>query len=179
MTQFNIGDTVYQASAGQEGIWVACPECLGSGRLRVIMGDDSEVSIACVCCDRGYEGSQGRIATYQFRASVTQHTVSGIEAQQRDSGVRVRYSFGCYSNEAENVFATREEAMARAAVIVTEHEAEETKRLKHKMKDSRKWSWNVHYYRAEIRRAEETIKCMKERLAVAPKNIKDLDKLKA
>ena len=69
--KFSIGDTVYQSQAGQEQMWVTCPECLGSGRLCVIVGDDSEVSIPCVCCERGYEGSSGRIQSYRFMARTT------------------------------------------------------------------------------------------------------------
>ena len=179
MTQFNIGDTVYQASAGQEPIWVTCPECLGSGRLRVIMGDDSEVSIACVCCERGYEGSPGRIQTYRFMTRTTEHTVTGVEAQQRESGLRVRYSFGCWSSEAENVFATREAALVHAAALVAEHEVEETKRLKYKEKQHKTWASNVAYWRSQIRRAKEDIARYEARLAVAPKNCKEADKLEA
>jgi hypothetical protein len=168
--KFNIGDVVYQAQAGQEQIWVMCPECLGSGRLRVILGDDSEVSIACVCCERGYEGSPGKRHSYAFMARATAHKVTGVEAQQREDGLRVRYSFGYYSSESENVFATREEALTRALQLVTEHEAEEKKRLGFKEKQYKTWSWNVSYWRGEIRRAKETIQRCEDRLAVAPKN---------
>ena len=176
MNKFSIGDVVYQSQAGQEQMWVTCPECLGSGRLRVIMGDDSEVSIPCVCCERGYEGSPGRIQSYRFMARTTEHTITGVDAQTGGGGLHVRYSFGCYSAEEENVFTTRDEALLRANTLVSEHEAEEIKRLKYKEKQHKTWAWNVSYWRGVIRRAKEEITRAEARLAVAPKNPKEVDK---
>ena len=170
MTKFNIGDVVYHATAGQEHIWITCPECLGSGRLRVTLGDDSEVSIACVCCERGYEGSPGRIQTYRFEGNATERTITGMEVRQ---GQPTRYSFGCWSTEETNLFATRREAGDRALVLVQEHEAEETKRLKYTEKDYKTWAWHVSYWRSQIRRAKEAIAGAEARLAVAPKTRAD------
>lgn len=176
MTQFNIGDTAYFASAGQEPSWITCPECLGSGRLRVILGDDSEVSIACVCCERGYEGSPGKIQTRVLHASVEGFLVTGVETHMRDDVLTVRYSNRQWSVEADRLFATYAEAFAQAEVLVAAKQAEETKRLSYKMKQTRTWTWNVSYYRREIRNAQQTIERMQARLNVAPKNPKAVDK---
>lgn len=177
MPQFNIGDIVYQAHAGMEKIWVVCPECLGSGRLRVILGDESEVSIACVCCYRGYEGgSPGKISTYEFQANTQESIVQGIETRLVDGVIRSRVCFaGGYFSEDQNVFATREEAQHRSNELALEHAAEEAKKLKYKEKDHKTWAWNVSYWKAEIRRAKAAIYRCEARLAVAPKNIKEED----
>lgn len=177
MTKFNIGDTAYLARAGQEQVWITCPECLGSGRLRVILGDDSEVSIHCVCCERGYEGSPGRIQTYAFRSTAERVTISGIEVHTRDGVVKTRYSSNSWSIDDENLFATREEAMVRAATVVTEHAAEEKKRLGYKEKQHKSWASNVAYWRSQIRHNKEEITRYEARLAVAPKHPKEADKL--
>ena len=179
MTKFNIGDVAYRAHAGQERIWITCPECLGSGRLRVILGDESEVSIACVCCECGYEGSPGRIQTYAFRSEVQEAEIVGVESEVRDGGLRTRYKFnGCYIVDEKDLFATHEDAQARAGELVLEHEVEEVKRLKYKEKQTKTWAWNVSYWRHEIRRAKETIERATVRLNVAPKNIKEADKVR-
>lgn len=172
MAKFNIGDIVYQAEANQDQVWITCPECAGSGRLRVILGDDSEVSIACVCCERGYEGSPGRIQTYEFRSRTSEDKVTGVEERLN---YLTRYYFGCYSSEEINLFATREEALERAAVLVAEHAAEETKRLRYKEKQHKTWAWNVSYWRRGIRNAQAEIARYEARLAVAPKNTKEID----
>lgn len=176
MTKFQIGDVVYQANAGPKSTWVICPECLGSGRLRVILGDDSEVSIACVCCENGYHGSLGKLSTYQFLAEVDTITITGVDAQTRNGQLQVRYSFGSRSIEDSDVFATLPEAAARAEQLVKEHEAKETKRLSYKEKKHKSWAWNVSYWRGQIRDAKQTIAGAEARLAVVPKNSKQIDK---
>lgn len=169
MTKFNIGDTAYRAHAGQERIWITCPECLGSGRLRAILGDDSEVSIACLCCERGYEGSPGKIQTYEFRAEVHTGTITAIEVREG----KLRYSMNGYSSDNNYIFSTHEDALARTVSLLEEHKTDETNRVKSKEKQHRSWVWNVSYWRGEIRRAKETIARCEARLAVAPKNRKD------
>lgn len=177
MTKFNIGDTIYFARAGQETIWITCPECLGSGRLRVIMGDDTQVSIACVCCERGYEGSPGKIQTHAFRASPEQKTITGIEVSGYGDNQITLYTCNGWSVDEKNIFATLEEAWIRAVTVVTEHEAEEKKRLGYKEKQFKTWAWNVTYLRSGIRKAKEEIARYEDRLARAPKNVKEADKL--
>lgn len=167
MTKFNIGDTVYMAEAGPEQVCITCPECAGSGRLRVILGDSSEVSIACVCCERGYEGSPGRIHTYQYTSRTSWHEITGVEERL---GQPTRYYFGCYSSEETNLFATQEQAMERATTLAADHAAEETKRLKYREKQHKTWAWNVSYWRSKIRHAKEEIARCEARLAVAPKS---------
>lgn len=177
MIKFTIGDTAYVARAGQEQVWITCPECLGSGRLRVILGDDSEVSIACECCSRGYEGSPGRMQTYAFVARTEEVLITGIESSLHGMVLRTRYKFsGCSFEEEKNIFKTHDEALARATTLIEEHQTEETKRLKYKEKQHKTWAWHVRYWRSEIRRAQETIDRAKARLAIAPKNVKEADK---
>lgn len=173
MTKFQLGDTVYRAYARQQPVWITCPECLGSGRLRVILGDDSEVSIACVCCDRGYEGSPGKIQTYKFMSDVHLEVITAIE--MCSEGL-LRYSVHGYSVNEYDIFATREEALNRAETLAIEHEAEEKKRLGYKEKQHKTWAWHVSYWRRVIRDAKETISRAETRLRVAPKNLKELDR---
>src|ERR1019366_1285165 len=154
MTQsFNIGDKAFRARAGQETIWVTCPECLGSGRLRVILGDDSEVSIACVCCERGYEGSPGSIQSYAFRTGADVGIITAIEMREG----KLRYSFNGCSYDDGYVFATEAEAIDRCVDLIQEHETEEKRRLSYKEKQHKTWAWHVSYWRGEIRRAKKTI----------------------
>jgi hypothetical protein len=175
MTKFQIGDVVYCARVGSKQVWITCPECLGSGRLRVILGDDSEVSIACVCCERGYEGSPGRIQTYQYVGEAVPYLITGVQVRGPEYIPEVTYAIGsgsCYTKEAE-LFQFPDEAASRAEALVAEHEAEEKRRLGYKEKQHRTWAWNVSYWRGEIRRAKEAIARCEARLAVAPKNRKE------
>lgn len=181
MSTFKIGDTVYRARAGQEQVWVTCPECLGSGRLRVILGDDSEVSIACVCCDRGYEGSPGRIQTYQFIGRAEAYLITGVQVITRNGEPETTYAEaggGCYTKEDE-LHSLHGNALLRAETLVANHKVDEKTRLLYKEKQSKTWASNVAYWRGEIRRAKETITRCEARLAVAPKNRKEAAALDA
>jgi hypothetical protein len=180
MIKFNIGDTAWLAKAGQEQTWITCPECLGSGRLRVILGDDSEVSIECVCCERGYEGSPGKLQTYAFRATAEPVHITGVETRMHDGVIETRYNSGCWSVDEQNLYETRLSALGRADALVEEHEIEETKRLKYKEKQHKTWAWHVRYYRSCIRASKEQIARYEAKLAVAPKNrveCKEADKI--
>ena len=178
--QFQIGDTAYYASIDSRQVWITCPECLGSGRLRVILGDNSEVSIACVCCERGYEGSPGKIQTYKFMATVARVVIRGVETEMRDDKFHVTYKFnGGYLSEGERLFENPDDAQRRAEELAVEHENEQAERLRHKEKQTKTWAWNVSYWRGEIRRANETIKRCTARLNVAPKNPKAIDALES
>ena len=176
MPQFSIGDTVWQAHAGQSQVWTPCPECLGSSRLRVILGDNTEISIDCVCCERGYEGSLGKLSTYEYRDEAQQVIITGVESHLRDGCLRTRYSVGCYSGEEENIFATREEALQRAAILRREYQDEEAKRLQYKEKQAKTWAWNVAYHQRAIKEAQRQIEYHTSKLNVAPKNVKEADK---
>jgi len=75
--------------------------------------------------------------------------------------------------KSENVFATKEEAENRAKDLAAEYKEEQLENINNRKKyDERKWSWHVHHYRAEIRRAEETIERSKQLLDVAKENAK-------
>ena len=172
--QFQIGDTAYYARAGNRQVWITCPECLGSGRLRVILGDGSEVSIECVCCDRGYEGSPGKIQTYDFVSEVDIVTIYGIESNLVNGALHTRYKFdGCYSTDQENLFLTKEEAKNRADVLAAEHAAEEKKKIGYKEKQTKTWARNASYHRQCIAKAQQQIVYHTSKLTVAAKNAKE------
>lgn len=169
---FNIGDSVFCATSGTTQIWIECPECLGSGRLRVIIGTGEEFSIGCTCCERGYEGSPGRISTYDYQAKTESHTITGIEVQQHEGKLKTTYrTYNYYLDEA-NVFATKDEAIARAQQLAQEHAENEQRQLKCKEKDTRSWAWNVTYHRRCIKEAHRQIAYHTSKLHAAPHTTK-------
>lgn len=176
MNKFSIGDIAFFARAGQMQVWVTCPECLGSGRLRVILGDNTEASIACACCERGYEGSPGLIQTWAFKAEVEEVRITGLESDLVDGCLRTRYKVNSWIVDEGDLWRSRHAAEVRGTELVTEHEAEEKKRLGYKEKQTKTWAWNVAYWRKQIRDAKEQIERATERLNMAPKNLKEADK---
>lgn len=172
--QFNIGDTAYVARhSPHTEVWVQCPECLGTRTMRVILATGEEHTIDCACCERGYEGSPGKILTWQAQASVGAVTITGVESRMDGDTLEVAYRYGPnFISDGCNVFATRDEAMVRAEELTAKHNEEQAKRVRCKEKDTRKWAWNISYHRKEIREAHRKIEYHTAKLNAAPKQTK-------
>lgn len=159
-----IGQTAY---AAVENAYcekrITCTDCFGQRALTVILGDGSQVSIACAGCEAGYLGSTGEMRIHTYEANVQTGVVTAIEAGRDGEGFR--YSMNGW--RAEFIFATVEEARAKVAEMYAAHEVEEAAKPTQKVKPARAWAWHVTYHRGEIKRAEKSIEYHKAALAVA------------
>ena len=144
--------------------YITCPDCGGTGRLRVLFHDDTMVSIECAGCSAGYDPPTGRIKVYDRRASVMQVTITGVEV--RDGKTEWRTDRSYIVDEAD-LFETEEGALERAKVRAAEADQEERDRISQKEKPTRTWAWNAHYHRREIKEAERRIEHHKKKLAAA------------
>lgn len=157
---FSIGDKVFKARYGRNEKWVTCPDCLGSKRVKVVLGDGTEVSIECGgCYPGGIDPSLGRIRQYEFSTEVHQHTVTGVCMH----GTEVKYeldNFGScsyWTGDDKDTFATREEALADGERQKQEHQDAENKRWMAKTKDHRSWAWNATYHRKCAKEAQRQV----------------------
>jgi hypothetical protein len=160
---FNIGDTVFHANYSMGEQWVTCPDCFGTKTLKVILGDGTEYVIDCAGCSHGCTPPSGQVKRYAHSSFIEEVVISGV--QQTDKGYEYRSYYHILSGE--NVFATREEAEARAAELITIKDQEEQERLQRKEKDTRSWAWHVHYHRDKIRRAKTEIEYSEKKLGIA------------
>lgn len=154
---FKIGDRVFKANYGRHEKWITCPDCLGSKRVRVVLGDETEVSIECGgCYPGGYDPSLGIIRQYDYSTEVKRYEVTGICMH----GTEVEYQLdnfgGSYHTAKDSeVFGTHEEAHAYGELQRVKHEAEENMRWLAKTKDHKSWAWNATYHRRCAKKAEE------------------------
>ena len=166
--QFNIGDSVFLARFEASEAYVTCPDCGGTGRLRMTFHDDTTVSIECRNCAAGYDPPTGRIKVYERKPSAMSIQVSGLEVGV--DGVRYRLGGGLnwnYIGDACDVFATREEAEARGQQLADAATAEELQRVYRKERDTRTWAWNASYHRKAIKEAHRQIEYHTAKLTVA------------
>jgi hypothetical protein len=165
---FKIGDKVFQASYGRQERWITCPDCLGSKRVKVILGDGTEVSIECGgCYPGGYEPSRGAIRQYDFAVEVTERTVTGVCMH----GTEVKYELdnhggSYYTGDDTTVFATVEEARAKGERDKAEHEEAENKRFLAKTKDHHSWAWNSTYHRRCAEKARKEMEYHQDKARV-------------
>ena len=127
------------------------------------MGDNSEVSIDCACCERGYLGCTGTITEYKFKAELKSAIIDGIE-QNRDE---TRYRIGCWIINANDAFETPEEAGERAKQLVKEAVDAERQRLISKEKPAKTWAQNASYHRQRIKQAQKDLDYHTAKLSVA------------
>jgi hypothetical protein len=165
----NIGDTVWLAKWDSEDATVPCPDCGGTGRLRVIFHDETVVSIWCQNCAVGYDPPTGVIRVHTRYPKAIQATIIGVERGPK--GIEYKCEMiggsGYYRHVEADLFADKEAAELHAAHLVSEADAAERERVLTKEKDTRSWAWNASYHRKQIKDAERQIVYHSSRLSHA------------
>lgn len=168
--KFQIGDEVWRATWDYSQDRVTCPDCGGTRALTVIMFDGTEHTIDCAGCAVGYEPPRGVLLVGNYRAATHSHTVTGMKVR-REGGFEYMLNSGHCVGE-EDMFATKEEALARAETLGQEKAAEELRRIYRKEKNTWSWAWHVHYHRRGIREAQKQLDYHTKKLAVAKEKAK-------
>ena len=145
-----------------------CPDCGGTGRLRVIFHDETQVSIDCRNCAAGYDPPTGKVVVYRNRASAKHAVISGLEVH----GDKVRWhcdaTAGSYRIvDDEDAFETEADALAWAQKRAAAYEVEQREKIARKEKDTHTWARNASYHRKNIKRAQHDLEYHTAKLAVA------------
>ena len=181
--RFKMGDVVWLAQYRTTERYVECSHCAGTGRIRVIFADDVEASIDCQNCAQGYDPPTGKVRVYDpyphaQRSVVTGFTISGdgidwlLLARTRKLAWQIDGPF-YRTCEDEDVFATEEEALARAQVLSADAAKRSEEAVYQKEKNTRSWARNASYHRNEIKRAKQQIEYHTKKLAVASLKAKE------
>jgi hypothetical protein len=168
---FDIGDKVWVARWHKDKQWETCPHCLGSKYLTVIMGDKAEVTIECPCCTESDWKSSGKVAVYDYTPNADEVVLDGYEVKTTKGKRETTYRSGCWG--FDNVFATKEEALAFALAKIEQERAEDKRRMEYnKEKAEKTWAQNAIYHIEAIKGFEKQIEYHKSKLAVAESHIK-------
>lgn len=174
MNRFEIGETVFFATfSAHTSVYVECPDCGGTGRLRVIFHDGEEVSIDCQNCALGYNPPSGRVLVYKNKADVEERVITGMEIDGEEVRYKSRHHEGYYNTlDADRVFNSREEAEVKADELHKEFVAEQEARIFKKEKDAKSWAWNASYHRNQIKDAQKHIEYHTRKLNAANLKVK-------
>lgn len=165
--QFKIGQNVWWAHrAAQEKLYM-CPDCFGQKFLTVILGDQSQVTIDCAGCSKGYEPPRGVICQWEHIPDARRTTIHRVEIRQDKVEYGVDDNYGVAESE---IFASREEAMVRAEQLSEAWNREQSEQIGRKARHSHSWAWNVTYYRKAIREAQKNIELYTLKLDAAKKS---------
>lgn len=162
--KFSIGQRLWLASFDAVTNHVVCPDCGGTGRVRVIHHDETMLSIECAGCQSGYDKPSGYVKVYDRKGKATEVIVTGIEMEKGQPRYRTDKS---YFVEDADLFETEADCIARAQEKAAEYDAEERAKVAAKEKPTRTWSWNAHYHRREIKEAKRRLEYHTSKLAVA------------
>ena len=126
--KFRVGETVYRAKTTTGFVDIACPDCLGTKKWRVVTGSGDKFDINCQRCDPKIHG----LPTYKVwrhAPAVEEILIRGIEVSQwaKDGklvriDIRYRGENGQGANEGE-AFPNRADAEAKATVLADEQNA--------------------------------------------------------
>ena len=163
--EFNIGDKVWvvvEDGFAREDI--TCRDCFGKGALTVILGDDSRVSVLCEACK-----GRGQESVHVYRVRFYEREIEGV----RRSWGELCYETGGSTTERRMIFTSQTAAYEYAKGLEAAHDKKIAETPERKVKDDKRWSWHVSYYREQIRRAERDIAYATAALAVAQKKAKE------
>lgn len=158
-TDFKIGDNVWLATCGTNLVKKTCPICFGKLKVRVILGDESQVETPCEACSKGYEGAQGMVEEYEWEAKPELVTITGVNIRQTSLGNEIEYqTYRRGSFESDKVFATKEESEKVCAQEVLKQAADEKRRLEwNKEKTNKTYAWHVRYHLREAKDAQRKL----------------------
>lgn len=156
--KYKIGDQVYRLTFESREDSVECPDCGGTGRLRVTFHDETTVSIHCANCAAGYDPPTGRVKCYSRTPEAELATISGVEI----NGSKIEYKLysGLHSYwlvEEDEICTDHADAMKRAQALADKATEEERARIFRKERDTRTWAWNASYHRNQIKDAQKRI----------------------
>lgn len=166
--KFQIGDQVWRPTFESSVEWVTCPDCGGTGRLRVTFHDETTVSIDCQNCSVGYDPPTGKVKVYVRRPEAHQGVISGIEVEP--DKVTYRLGRGLHSSwlvEEDALSIDHDGAFEKAVALAREADETERRRILEKEKPARTWAWNARYHRRCIKDAQRNLDYHTRKLAAA------------
>lgn len=166
--RFKIGDYAWLATWDTREEFVTCPDCGGTGRIRVIFHDDTQASIGCGNCAPGYDPPTGRVRIYARSPRAERVHINGMEAGPDGVRWRLDYPDSRYriADDAD-LFDDERAAKDYAAKKCDALDAEDRAKVQNKQKATHTWAWNASYHRREIKEAERRLAYHKAKLAVA------------
>lgn len=166
--KYAVGQKVWWATCQNSQRFETCPDCGGTGRLRITFHDGTQVSIECSNCGPGYNPPTGQVPWYGHIAEARAVTITGFEFTDGKASYHSAIGSGSYYRIDEDALFDTEEAAQRCADDMAEkHNIEERDRILNKAKDTKSWAWNATYHRNAIKRAQKDIAYHTSKLAVA------------
>lgn len=170
--KYQIGQQVWLAKWEVAPERLTCPDCGGTGQITCKLFDGTEVSVECAGCRSGYEPPRGWVTGFRRSPTAEFTTIIGVEVKGEGFCYNTK---GGWDIEEHHLCLGQVEALAIATTMCEAANKAERDRFLTKEKDTRSWSWHVHYHRNCIRKAEKDIEYHRAKLAIARVKAKEPD----
>ena len=152
MQTFKIGDRVWLACYSTTDVRETCPICFGRREVTLILGNGDECRLPCDYCGKGYGGPRGYVVERRAAPHAMEYEIDSVTT----TASAVGYGSGCTTLRGDDLFATEDEALARAAEIAAEEQRRSEGRNDFCKAESRKsFAWNAGYHTREAKRCRE------------------------
>lgn len=128
--EYNVGDKMWWAKYERQEVKKTCPICFGKMRVRVILGDDSQIETDCTYCERGYK-KYGYITEYEYVSAVEQVEITHKEVNEDENGRNIEYRYGEWRLTLDNAFDTKEEAEEKLKEKIVKAKQEDLERTEY------------------------------------------------
>jgi len=129
--KYRVGEVVYTAGTKSEWLEIACPDCAGTKKWKVITGAGLEFDIACQRCHDRANSALPPYQVYHTIPKVEKATIASIEARQgkKPGDASVSYRTQGYEHwTEERIFHTEDEAFAVAKERADKENSDREKR---------------------------------------------------
>lgn len=171
--EYNVGDKVWWAKYKMQEVKKTCPICFGKMKVRVILGDDSQIETDCTFCERGFK-KYGWITEYEYVADVEQVQITHKEVNEGSNSRSVEYRYGNYCLTLDNAFRTKEEAEEELLKKIEKAKKEDLEKLEYgKDHNPRKYSWHAGYYQRKKKDALKEIEICDRKIKYFKSKVKE------
>ncbi len=178
LKDLKLGDTAWWARCGDRELTETCPICFGELKVHLILGNGETVELECEYCGKGVGYPIGSVKECAWIAEPEIVVISSISSECRDNGCEVRYGIQRgYSIDAENLFATKEEALDECDKMIKKRDRDEFSRVEYlKQNNKKNYSWNAGYWKRQIKRAKKDIENWSKKYIVCKERSKEREK---
>lgn len=175
---YQIGSTWWQPVVSPTRVEVPCPVCCGKLAVTLILGDGTEVGIACDACGKGHSSPQGTVSGYVREAGALEVTILrtmryDVVHDERGEAWWIEVASPGRQNfqvDFASLRPTREEALEHSRIAMEKmDEDERAQRAGLKKRDRLdNYAWNAYYHKKQIEELERSLAWHKAKLTAAP-----------
>jgi hypothetical protein len=169
-----VGDYVWIARYELNIVTKVCPVCYGKKQITLILGNDEKVYPGCTYCVNNFIPT-GYVFENEYVKSVQRVMIESVKFEATLAEINVQYIFDTnYLIESKHAYETEAEALEYCEILIAEREKNDYTKAEFIKQDKLKsYSWNVGWYKRQIKDAEKKIASYVKKLNACQERVKE------